>query len=170
MTNPQSGKLVKEWTSHPGGVFDPHALNITFDVPVTLGGSPVHQPTIIVEGVSLQDITNAQQYSGTVQNGQIVGGTNLVLRGGMQAGLPLANPDQAGLLVQGTVFQSWGNWIGTDMALTLLIVPTIYRYNAPGNIVFTWNVGQTLQAALQQTLGIAFPNTKVTYRLSDSLV
>ncbi len=172
LTNPQTGAVVREWSSRPGGVFDPHALNIIFDVPVTVGGTPIHQPVIIVEGISIKDIGNAQQFAGTVdQNtGQIVGGSNLTLKAGMQTGLPLANPRQAGLIVQGTVFQSWGNWIGTDMSLAFIVVPSIYRYDAPGNIVFNWKVGQTLQQALDQTLSVAYPNTPVVYRISENIV
>ncbi len=172
LTNPQTGKIVREWSSRPGGVFDPHALNVIFDVPVTVGGTPIHQPVISLEGISIRDIGNAQNFAGTVDQttAQIVGGTNLTLKAGMQAGLPLANPRQFGLIVQGTVFQSWGNWIGTDMSLSFIIVPSIYRYNHPGNIVFNWKVGQTLEQALNQTLSVAYPNTPVVYRISQNIV
>lgn len=172
LTNPQTGKTVREWSSRPGGVYDPHALNVIFDIPVTVGGSPIHQPIIIVEGVAIADIGNAQQFAGTIDQdtGAIIGGTNLTLTAGMQAGLPLANPRQAGLLAQGTIFQSWGNWIGTDMSLAFIVVPSIYRYDKPGNIVFNWQKGQTLQQSLQQTFSVAYPNIPVTYRISGELV
>ena len=41
----------------------------------------------------------------------------------MAAGLPLANPAQSGVFVQGQVYQAYGNWIGENMSLTLEIVP-----------------------------------------------
>lgn len=170
LTDPASGKVLRQWSSHPNGQFDPAALNVTFDAPVTVGATPVHQPTIIVEGISLQDISNAQQFAAQIVNGRPVGGTNLTLKAGMKAGLPLANPAQAGLLIQGFVFQSWGNWIGTDMSLSLVVVPTIYRYNKPGNFVFNWQPGQKLADALRETLSVAFPNTPIDMRVSDALV
>ncbi len=171
LTDPTTGKPLRRWSSHPGGQFDPQALNVIFDMPVTVDDEPVHQPTVIIEGISLQDVTNAQQFATTItQDGKLTGGSNLILKAGMQAGLPLANPAQAATLVQGFVFQSWGNWINTDMSLSLVIVPAIYRQNAPGNFVFTWTAGQPLVDALKQTLSVAFPNVQVSFSVSENLI
>ena len=171
LTNPKTGAVIKRWSSMPGGSYDPAALNVMFDMPVSVGDLPTGQHSIIVEGVSLQDLTNAQQYATTINgDGTLSGGANLTLKGGMQAGLPLANPAQAGTLVNGAVFQSWGNWIGTDMALSFLVVPPAFRYNAPGNIVFNWQPGQKLSDSITQTLSTAYPQAPLKIEISPQLV
>lgn len=171
LTNPTSGAVIKQWTSHPGGMLDPAALNIMFDMPVSVGDLPVGQHSIVVEGTSLEDLTNAQQYATRIdRDGALKGGANLTLKGGMQAGLPLANPAQAGTLVKGAVFQSWGNWVGTDASLSFLVVPSAFRYNAPGNLVFVWKAGAKLSAALQQTLATAYPQASISIQISPDLV
>jgi hypothetical protein len=93
-----------------------------------------------------------------------------VLKAGMQAGLPLANPKQAGLLVTGEVIQSYGNWQGVDMRLDLVIVPSSYTLNSPGNLVLEWKAGQPLSQALQNTLSVAYPGVPQSVNLSDQLV
>ncbi|QGZ66880.1 hypothetical protein FAZ98_31675 [Paraburkholderia acidisoli] len=92
------------------------------------------------------------------------------MSGGMQAGLPLANPQQAGLLVAGTVFQAYGNWEGVDMRLDLVISPSIYTLSNPGNLVLNWQAGQTLSDALQQTLSVAYPALPFTANVTSQLV
>lgn len=169
LTNPKTGAVLKHWTSYPGGQFDPGALNIAFDLPVSVGDIPVGQGGITIEGVALSDLSNAQQYGAIVQNGQRVGGANITLKGGMGAGLPLANPKQQGLLLSGAVFQSWGNWTGTDMALNFIAIPPLYQPDQPGNIIWQWAPGQALQDSLTTTFNVAYPGVPVVFNVSASL-
>lgn len=46
-------------------------------------------------------------------------GYQFTLSAGFQAGLPLANPDQRGIVMQGTVYTSYANFIGTNQCLIL---------------------------------------------------
>ncbi|MDE2104414.1 MAG: hypothetical protein KGL39_44660 [Patescibacteria group bacterium] len=94
----------------------------------------------------------------------------VTLKGGMAAGLPLANPKQAGVLIVAEVFQSVGNWEGTDMTLDLVVVPSTYSYEHPGNIVLNWVAGQSLSTALQQCLQVAYPQYPIVLNLSANLV
>ncbi|WP_232515881.1 hypothetical protein [Burkholderia multivorans] len=151
---------IRRWTSHPNGVFDPGALNIEFDIPVAAYGSPDGLASILIEGVPLGDLLQAQQFAGMY----------LVMKGGMQAGLPLANPKQAGPIVGGQIFQSFGNWEGTEMTLDLVLNPAEYTLDEPGNIVLNWTAGMTLAQALRQTLSIAYPALPITINISDQLV
>lgn len=171
LTNPQSGAVVKKWTSYPSGQFDPGALNVMFDIITSVGSIPVGAQSIIIEGVSLSDLDNAKQYGSTIQqDGSVTGGVNLTLKGGMGAGLPLANPSQAGTLTQSAVFQSFGNWTGTDMSLALIVVPSSYSHGHPGNIVLNWQKGQKLSDALQPAFAAAYPKAKASINISSSLV
>ncbi|KFG94406.1 hypothetical protein GQ56_0126480 [Burkholderia paludis] len=94
----------------------------------------------------------------------------LSLQGGMKTGLPLANPLQAGVLVNGQVFQSYGNWEGTSMRLDLVVLPSSYSLDNPGNIVLNWKAGQPLGPALTNALLVAYPGVPIQMSISDQLV
>ena len=160
LTNPGSTKPVRTWESHTNGAFNPSALDIEFDCQVASYATAAQVFTITIRGVSLQDLSQAQQFTGM----------QLVMKGGMQAGLPLANPKQSGVLVAGEVFQSYGNWEGTDMRLDLVVVPSAYTLDSPGNIVFNWAAGQPLSTAIQNALAVAYPNVPITINISTQLV
>ncbi len=94
----------------------------------------------------------------------------LELKAGMKAGLPLVNPSQAGTILKGTVFQTFGNWEGIEQTLDFVVIPGIYTIDNPGNFVLHWRAGTPLSAALQQTLSIAYPNTAISINISSDLV
>lgn len=146
--------------SHPNGQFDPGALNVEFDMPVLAYDTPAGGQTITIEGISLDTISQAQNFAGA----------NIVVRGGMQAGLPLANPSQAGVILSGNIFQSYGNWQGTEMTLDFMVLPAIYTMGAPGNFVLNWTQGTPLSDALKTTLGIAYPGMPIMMNIGSNLV
>lgn len=147
------------WTSFLNGKNDPGALQVEFDVLGSFLGIPggdVGASTITVHGVPLSDLQQAQNFYGSV----------ISLRGGMQAGLPLANPKQAGLLIQGVVYQSFGNWIGDDMNINFVVVPSGTTLDTPGNFSFLWTKGQALSAAIQNTLQVVYPSSTYKIRMN----
>jgi hypothetical protein len=160
LTQPGSSTVVRQWTSHPGGVFNPSAQNIEFDIPVTVYGTPTGGQSITIEGPPLEDLLQASQFTGLY----------LTMKGGMQAGLPLANAKQAGIITAGQIFQSFGNWEGTEMTLDFVLNPAQYTLEDPGNIVLNWTANTQLSAALQQTLSVAYPNVPLSINISDQLV
>jgi hypothetical protein len=165
ISSPTTNAVIRRFTSHPNGVQqppDPGALNIEFDVLVSDYGVPLgsNASVITIEGVALNDIYQAQQFAGM----------NLVLKGGMGKGLPLANPAQAGVLVFGTIFQAFGNWVGTDMTLDLVVVPSAFTLERPGNFSVNWPAGLPLGVAIGQTLAIAHPEIKQNISVSPNLV
>ena len=97
----------------------------------------------------------------------------------MGRGLPLANTaqSQAGQLFSGTVYQAYGNWIGTQMTLDIQVIPGDDRIPAgidarpvPVNLVFSWKAGTPMSQAITQALNSAFPGYKVNVAISDNLV
>jgi hypothetical protein len=144
---------------------DPNALNIELDLNVTYYHAPANGNSSFarVWGIPLQTILTANKF-----NNQPIS-----VYGGMQQGLPLANPNQQGLLIQGIIFPALGNWVGTDMTLDFFIrvndkgSPTV-----PGaaNIVHNWPQGQPLATAIQNTLKIAFPGFSYKIQISPNLV
>ena len=148
------------WTSHPNGQRDPGALDIEFDMLVLPAATPSGAQTLSIHGPNFQDLQQATKFAGV----------NLTMRAGMQAGLPLANPAQAGVILEGQVFQSYGNWQGTEMSLDLVILPSYYTDDRPGNFVFQWNEGQSLQAALKATLSIVYPNYPIVFHMGKDII
>jgi hypothetical protein len=152
-----TGSTGTEWTSFPNGQNDPGALDIELDLLSFPSATPAGNCTITIHGISLSDLQQAKQYA----NMQIL------VKGGMQAGLPFANPRQAGVLLQGKIQQSFGNWVGTDMNLNFVIVPSAYTYANPGNFVLSWLPGQSLALVLQNTLEVAYPNSQITVQIGN---
>ena len=166
------GRIAFRATSHPNGKFDPGALQIEFDAPVATFGAPIGGQTISLHGVPLPFLSQARQFGLELDDaGKTIQAPYTVeLLGGMSAGLPLAKPLQAGLLVAGTVLQSWGNWEGTEMTLELLVVAGGgHSMERPANIVLNWRAGMSLGDALKSCLSIAFPGVPVQVSVEPNL-
>lgn len=148
------------FTSFEGGKSLPGALNVELDIPVVSYASPMGAGIVRIWGISLEDIGQASDFNGK----------QIKVFGGMQKGLPLANPAQSGLLVQGYIFQAFGNWIGTDMTLDFIIQPGTGTVASPKNLSFNWTKGTKLAEAMKTTLSTAFPDMKQDIQISDKLV
>ena len=99
--------------------------------------------------------------------------------GGFSAGLSLAKPQQRGILGTGQIFQSFGNWIGTDMTLDLVFLPGVTAptsagpnpTSVPKNIVLNWKKGQSLAQPLRQALQTAFSSIPIgALNISSKLI
>lgn len=155
-----SGKTVKEWSSQASGRTIAGALNVELDVPTYDMASPMGAAYIRVWGISLQDIAQA-----TDLNGQ-----SLMLFAGMAAGLPLAKPDQAGLILQGDIQQCFGNWQGTSQTLDLIVNVSGGTAEEPKNIVMDWKAGTPMSSAIESTLKVAFPDFTPVITISEDLM
>lgn len=163
ITNPDTGATIRHYTSFPNGKNDPGALDMMIDAVVSASHLPMGEVGSLVRlwGIPLSDISQSSNLNMM----------NIEVRGGMQKGLPLANPAQAGLLVQGMIFQAFGNWIGTNMTLDLQILPgTIKPPSKPANIILNWQKGQPMATAIKQSLSTAFPGFTLDINLSSALV
>lgn len=151
----------RAYTSHPNNIFDPGALQIEYDALVGPYGTPSGASTVRVRGIPLQDLGQAQQFAGMT----------LELKAGMAApGLPLINPSQAGTILKGTVFQSFGNWEGVDQTLDFVVIPGVFTTANPGNFVLNWTAGTQLSVALQQMFAVVYPGTPVDMSINADLV
>lgn len=151
------GNAPTTFTSFPGGFNDPGALDVEFDLPVYAFHTPQGSAIIRVWGIGLGMISQAANLNGS----------NFVLSAGMQQGLPLANPAQAGVIAQGTIFQAFGNWTGVDQTLDLICYPG--GLNPAAGIFFSWSPGTPLSAALQTSLTQAFPGYTPAISISSNL-
>ena len=170
ITNPKTGEMVvppvfkdakldASYTSYVNGQTIPGALNLEMDMSIVALGLPEGgtTPFIRLWGVTLYEISQANELNGMA----------IQVFGGMQKGLPLANPKQAGLLFQGYIFQAFGNWIGTEMTMDIVLsafptksTPSATPLTFPPNLTLDWKKGTNLSDALKQTLTSAYPSFK----------
>lgn len=166
ITNPANNQTVRRWTSHPNGVQqppDPGALNVEFDMFVA-DYAPADSPgasVITIQGVALQDLFQAQQLVGL----------NITLKGGMGKGLPLADPSQSGVLLVGQIFQAFGNWVGTEMTLDLVVIGVNpFSIDLPGNFTFWWPAGTNISTNVATVLKQVYPKIPQNVKTQANIV
>lgn len=151
--DPPSGKLVRQFTSlAPLGYTLPGALNVDLDVPTYALAAPAGAAYVRIWGISIKEISQASDYNTKT----------LQVYAGMAKGLPLANPAQRGLILEGEISQAYGNWQGVNMSLDLIVQAAVGSQDAPANIILNWKAGTPLSTALQSTLSTAFPDFTIT--------
>lgn len=146
---------TRRWSSFPNGVNDPGALNVEFDFFSFQSHESHGTSSITIHGISLADLQQAPRFAGM----------SIVVKAGMQKGLPLANPAQVGVILRGTIWQSYGNWIGEDMTLDFVVY-----FAGSGNIVLNWPKGSSLAAALTSCLDIAYPKIPNIVKIGSEYV
>ncbi len=142
----------------PNGNFNPGALNVELDVPVIPFDTPQGKGSVRVWGVPLRALGQAANLNGATFS----------LKGGMSAGLPLAKPQQAGLIVKGQVFQAFGNWQGVNQTLDLVLYPGAAAEQL--DLSFHWRAGTPLSVALAATFTQAFPGFSQSIAISPNLI
>lgn len=142
-----TGSKGLHFQTHPNGLNarpDPGALYTIFDLPVSTFNVALDQAYLEIRGVDIATINQASNLQGA----------QITVKGGMGKGLPLADPSQAGTLISGSVYRAYGNWIGTDMTLNLLIQP--FTEPVTGStyppFVWHWAIGQDIQDAITYTI------------------
>jgi hypothetical protein len=153
------------FTSFPNGMNDPGALQIEMDIPV----APLASPAFSGAAVKIYGIPRAM--IGQANNLRF---KNIKVYGGFKAGLPLANPAQSGLLVQGYIFQAFGNWVGVEQSLVLVVLAGSAPANTsapatPPNLAFNWPKNTPMSGAIKNTLSAAFPNMASNINISPNL-
>lgn len=170
LTNANTGALIRppslaalnlpaSYTSFVNNQSIPGALQVELDLPTSVYAQPMKGSLVRIWGISLQEISQAMDL-----NGQ-----NIAIYGGMQKGLPLANPAQSGLLVQGSILQAFGNWVETSQTLDLILQPPLGLNSAPANISFSWPKNTSMQSAIVNALKVAFPKFTVSANISTNL-
>ena len=146
-----SGAAFRTYTNFVGGQIDRAGLDVELDIPLAPGATPTGSAYVRVWGISLQDIAQSPNLNGK----------SVKVYGGMQKGLPLANPSQAGLLASGSILQAFGNWIGTAQSLDMYLGPLQGTPETPVNLVFDWRKGTPLADAIKATLSRGLPRHDV---------
>jgi hypothetical protein len=158
---PGSTTPFRTYTSFSNGQTDPGALNVMLDAFAYVFAAPTQQgASIQIWGISIEDISQASNFTGcTIQ-----------VFAGFQKGLPLNNASQAGLIITGKIFQSFGNWVGTQMTLDFVVLADGAAPSQGANLTFSWLAGTQLKNAMTTTLNNAFPGVKTNINISPNLV
>ncbi len=159
ITSPQ-GKVTNTFTSYVNNVTDPGALDIELDISVASYHEAIPNKSFVrVYGIPLNLIAQAKNFNGST----------IQVFGGMQKGLPLANPAQSGLLVTGSVLQAFGNWIGTSQTLDFILGGPIGSNSSPINITFNWLKGQAIGDAIRAALNPAFKGYTINIAVKSGM-
>jgi hypothetical protein len=103
-----------QWGSHVNGVADPGAQQVEFHIPEYDPTTPKEGAVITIQGVMWEQIIHTDDLMGKP----------ITVYGGLAPGLELATLQsrKAGLLLQGQIIRAWGNWIGSDMSISMTFV------------------------------------------------
>jgi len=155
------------------GGTNPAAQQVELDIPVGFMHLPLQNGFVKIYGVSIAEIAQAANLNGM----------NIAIYGGMAAGLPLANPNQAQLLVSGQIQPAFGNWINNDQTISFYVsvsgsspssnqvsgqpnlaattTPVPATNADPANLTWQWRAGQPFSQAVVNTLSTAYPKYKI---------
>lgn len=154
---PKSGAGPTFTSLLSNGTPNPNALNLELDCTVVPAHVPQGQTSVVIWGVGLPLLGMGSELTGA----------NFILSAGMSKGLPLANPAQAGVIVQGRVYQGYGNWQGVQQTLNIIGMPGDLAPKS--GIAFTWTPATALAQALAMTFTQAFPGYQQSIAISPLL-
>jgi hypothetical protein len=128
------------------GSFNGSALGIDIDIFQASYNQPAQNGYIKIKGVDFRQIGQTAYLNFA----------KIKVSLGMSKGLPYAKEQQKGLVIDGTILQCFGNWIGTEVSLDLVIGPATYNPNATVNLTGTWTQGDTLEKVVRTMLSNAY--------------
>lgn len=158
------------YDSAPNGQPDPGALQVDMDISVAPNDVPGAQGAYVrVWGIGIQALSQAKDLFNK----------KIKVSGGFSQGLPLENPQQYGLLVQGIITKAFGNWIGVDQSLDLYISADNDTPKADGgpnpkpapkNITLNFMKGKNLPDVVKQALQTAYPGMSVNTNVNQQII
>lgn len=154
---------IYEFSSHTPNPFssdqllyNPGALDIEFDITVGYIHNLQTATHLRIYNPSLEMINKAPSYQGL----------NVIIEAGFKHGMPLANnlETKSGQIAYGVVQNCFANWMGTELALDFIVIPSPLfgnpdaalafgnNINAPKNYLFQWLPKQTFYSAIVESL------------------
>ena len=148
-------------TLDKSGNFNGSALSIDVDIFQAPYNQPAQNGYIKIKGLDFNDL-------GQTAN---LNFAKIKVSLGMSKGLPYANSQpKYGVIIDGTILQSFGNRIGTEVSLDLVIGPATYNPNAEVNLTGTWKQGDSLEKAVRDTIGNAYKDVPINGSFGADLV
>lgn len=136
-------------------------LQITFDLPVIACDLNVAGGSVVLRGVPVTMLHSCVNYYQA----------RIELYAGWQKGLPLVNPEQYGMILNGEVINAWANWQGTDQSLNFSVNPSVVYGigKEPVKIAVSGRKGERLDVVLMRALKAAFPAKKIITGIDTGL-
>lgn len=160
-------KPIADATGNPIGPFvstesPAGALNIIFDILITSPDVATGGTMLAIYGLPMAALSQSVNLFGA----------NVMLYGGFSGGLPLERPEQQGILLQGKVFNPYGNWQGVNQCMNLIVNPGLLtdKTGKPLTITVDGKAGERLSDVLTRALRGAYPDTQLDISISDKLV
>jgi hypothetical protein len=156
-----------QWTSEINGVNDPGALDIVFDIQLTLGAtdSPYSGSAhITVYGIPISVISQQSNFNDC----------QLQLYAGFGHGLPLAELQypHRGKILDGKIWPCFGNWVLNNTSIEFVVTPGKLDQGGPTdpkNVIHNMPAGMQLSTAIQNALTIAYPGAQLNIAISPKL-
>jgi hypothetical protein len=158
---------------------NPAALRVELDVALTAMDASLPSSYATITGVGLMEIAQSANLNGM----------QVSIYAGFAAGLPLANPAQAGLVAQGQIVDCYGNRTGSLQTLTIFVGAKLSspsssqttgnpgttlapsnQFDAPANLVFQWKPGQPLLTPVTAMIQTAYPTYSIVGSVHEGLV
>ena len=163
----KNGKTPLDDTGNPIGPFDSSltpgsALQIQFDALITGYDVVASGTRISLFGVPISMLRESTQLAGC----------QVDLFAGFSAGLPLTNPNQAGLILSGQIYNPFPVWQGTNQSLNFVVNPSplLNDSGQANSITLDGKKGERLSDVLSRALTAAFPGFDIKIAISDQLV
>ncbi len=163
----KDGNTPLDAAGNPIGPFDSSltpgaALEIQFDALITGYDVVMSGTNIAIYGVPVTMLRESAQLAGCQIN----------LTAGFTAGLPLANPNQAGLILSGQIYNPYANWLGTHQSLNFIVNPSplLNDQGQAASITLDGKKGEKLSDVLTRALTTAYPGFTLDIAISDLLV
>ena len=142
------------------GAFNGSALEISLDIYQYEFATPAGLPWVQIKGISYETISQLSNFNGA----------NIQIYLGMSEGLPLANPQQASLVVNGTITQAFANWQGNQISLDIVCVYATGSPLTPVNLSGTWYKNQSMQDWITLLLKQVYPAIPISGTLNQNLI
>lgn len=163
----KDGNTPLDSAGNPIGPFDTsdslgRGLQVEFDALIT-GYDVVNSGTLIViYGLPITMLSQSVQLSGC----------QVDVYAGFSDGLPLANPEQQGMVISGQIYNPYANWLGVHQTMNLIVNPSPLLNDAgqARSITLDGKKGEKLSDVLQRALSGAFPEFGLEITISDTLV
>lgn len=158
-----------------------HKIFPLYTIPEKSGENPISSPLQVMFDINTFGLDNAAQGSivtiyglplSMLRQAVNLQGSVITIYAGFSKGLPLANPDQKGIILKGWVWNAYGNWQDINQTLNLEVKPLHYQDDKgnPLNIDMDGKKGEKLSDVIMRTLKRTYPKEKITVNIHQNLV
>lgn len=161
------GSPITYGTLNPVGLNNGSALRVELDLYEQLFHQTAQNSWVRIYGITYKDISQLANLNPDYANNKFA---KVQISVGMTKGLPFANPQQAGLVISGSILQSFANWQGNEISLDLVIGSAVGSPSHPVNLSWNWEKDTTLESAVRTTLKTAYPNIPIKGAFSNNLI